>query len=123
MNTPTQLVGPLHRALLEDVEWAKGVAGEEAVGWGTGRALMLGRLMGVEGGLGRPKGEVWVRWEEEQYADEAEWVQRWPVPWKRKEGVDDTEAVREGHVAVLMCLTWEGVQRAVKRIEAMLKET
>ena len=135
VNVPIPLIGPLHRALLEDVGWAQQQP-EVGDDWKLQRVLLLGRCSSVSGrvkggaaGGGGGGGEVWQRWEEEVYLKESEWACRWRVQVRREEddgeegaggaGEATARRSRDAPVSVLMCLTWEAMQRAVQQIEQM----
>ena len=136
LNTPTALVGPLHSALVEDIQWAAAnqpTATQPANPWHVDRVLLLGRCVKAGGGVsgGRRGGggglDVWVRFEEEWYERESEWSCRWAVPYRSsgdggESGGGEVEERREGQLAVLMCLTWDKVKAVVQHIQAMMKD-
>ena len=138
LNTPTALIGPLHTALIEDVQWAatNSSSAHSHNPWHIDRVLLLGRCVKAGGGVsgGRRGGgggglDVWVRFEEEWYERESEWSCRWAVPYRSGRsgseeggGESELEERREGQTAVLMCLTWEKVKLVVAHIQTMMKD-
>ena len=136
LNTPTALVGPLHSALVGDIQWAAShhSTTQHANPWHVDRVLLLGRCVKAGGGVsgGRRGGggglDVWVRFEEEWYERESEWSCRWPVPYRSRgdEGGDsrasEADERLEGQTAVLMCLTWEKLKLVVEHIQLRMKD-
>ena len=135
LNTPAALIGPLHKAIVDDVHWAatNQPAATAAVDnpWHVDSVLLLGRCQEAGSGVSGGGVQLWVRFEEEYYKRESEWHCQWPVPYRRSSESESAGSLSrtgdagqqpaEAHIAVLMCLTWEKVKKVVDHIQTMMK--
>lgn len=121
VNTPHQLIHPLHSALLADIEWA---VTQNEIAKPFDRFILLARCFAQpDASMRRQKSSqhqswAYYRFEEEMMCAAAKWSARWSVPLPQRkddEAGSDNDRLPQG--AVLMCIDREDYQKVVDQLK------